>query len=90
MAITHYEWLVREDRSAGVSALEKLQVLVVTLEVAAGHGALDQAPSSSRKRISTLAPRMQPSDGEDVPVKVIQIGVHVAQTTRIIGNLSDK
>jgi hypothetical protein len=91
MAIAHYVYLVlkmsspngiikiRGDRSADVSALEKLQVLVVTHEVDAGQGALDQAPSSLRQRISSSAPRVQPSDGEDVPVRVIQIGAGAAQ-----------
>jgi hypothetical protein len=33
---------------------------------------------------------MQPSDGEDVLMKVMQIGADVAQTTSIVGNLGDK
>jgi hypothetical protein len=78
------------DHSASVSALEKLQALAVTHNVTASQGALDQAPSSSRQCISSFAPCVQPSDSEDVPVKVIQIGADVVQTTRIVGNLGDK
>jgi hypothetical protein len=29
-------------------------------------------------------------DGEDVPMKIIQIGAEVAQTTGIVGNLGNK
>jgi hypothetical protein len=59
MAITDYGFLVlkmqspndiikiRRDRTTGISALEKLQVLAVTHEGAASQGAPDQAPSSS-------------------------------------------
>jgi hypothetical protein len=56
MAISHYGYLVLKilspnniikicgDRTTDVFALEKLQVLAVTHEVAAGQAALDQAP----------------------------------------------
>jgi hypothetical protein len=102
MAVAHYGYLVlkiplpngiikiRRDCSAGVSVLETLQALVVTYEVAAGQGAPDQAQSSSRQHVSSSAPYVQPSDSEDVPVKVVQIGADAAQTTRIAGNLGDK
>jgi hypothetical protein len=33
---------------------------------------------------------VQPSDDEDVPMKVIQIDMDAAQTTRIVGNLGDQ
>jgi hypothetical protein len=33
---------------------------------------------------------MQPSDNEDIPVKVIQINMDATQTTHIAGNLGDK
>jgi hypothetical protein len=33
---------------------------------------------------------MQPSDNEDIPVTVIQIGTDATQTIRITGNLGDK
>jgi hypothetical protein len=102
MAVAHYGYLflkmpspndiikIRGDYSIDVSTLEKLQVLAVTHEVAAGQGAPDQAPLSSRQHVSSSAPHVQPSNSEDVPVKVIQIGADAAQTTRITGNLGDK
>jgi hypothetical protein len=81
---------VRGDRSADVSTLEKLQVLVAAHEVAASHGEQDHTPSSSCQGGSTSAPHMQPFDSEDAPVKVIQITTDVIQTTHIMGNLGDK
>jgi hypothetical protein len=33
---------------------------------------------------------MQPSDSEDVSMKVIQINMDAAQTTHIVGDLGDK
>jgi hypothetical protein len=102
MAVAHYGYLVlkmsspngvlkiHDDRDAGVSALEKLQSLATQHEAAAGPGSPDQAPSSSRQRGSSLAPRVQPSGKEDVPVKIIQIGTDAAQTTRIAGDLDSK
>jgi hypothetical protein len=81
---------IREDHTASISTLEKLQVLALTHETIAGQGAPDQAPSSSCQCVSSSAPCVQPSDSEDVPVKIIQIGVDAAQTTRITRNLSDK
>jgi hypothetical protein len=76
MAVAHYGYLVlkmpvpngiikiRGDCTVGVSALEKLQV-------AAGPGDQDPAPSTSRHYISTSAPRVQPLDIEGVPVRTI-------------------
>jgi hypothetical protein len=102
MTVAHYVYLVlkipspndvhkiRGDRDAGVSALEKLQALATQHEAAAGPGSLDQAPSSSRQRGSTSAPRVQPSGKEDVPEKTIQIGADAAQTTHIVGDLDSK
>jgi hypothetical protein len=102
MAVAHYGYLVLkmpspnsiikiyEDRSTGVFALEKLQALTVTHEVTAGQEALDQAPSSLRQHVSSSAPCVQPLDGKDVPMKVIQISADATQTTRITGNLGDK
>jgi hypothetical protein len=83
MVVAHYGYLVlkmsspngiikiRGDRTTGVFALEKLQALKTTHEVAAGQGAPDQAPSSSCQCVSSSAPRVQSSDNEDVLVKVI-------------------
>jgi hypothetical protein len=102
MAIAHFGYLVlkipspngvikiRGDRSANVSMLEKLQALAASHEATAGQGAPDQAPSSLCQRVSSSAPRVQPLYDEDVPVKMVQIGVDAAQTTRIMGNLGDK
>jgi hypothetical protein len=85
MTVVHYGYLVlkmsssndvlkiRRDPDAGVSTLEKLQA-AVQHEAAVRPGSMDQAPSSSHQRGSSSAPRVQPSDKEDVPMKVIQIG----------------
>jgi hypothetical protein len=102
MAIAHYGYLVlkmtspndiikiRGDCSAGVNALEKLQALAVAHEVTAHQLEPDQAPPSPRQHVSSFAPHVQPSNGEDVPMKIVQIDVDAAQTTRIVGNLGDK
>jgi hypothetical protein len=102
MAITLYGYLVLKmlspngiikicgDRTVGVSSLEKLQVLAVAQEAAAGYGEPNQAPSSSHQCVSSSAPRVQPSDSEDIHVKIIQIGADATQTTRIVRNLGDK
>jgi hypothetical protein len=102
MAIARYGYLVLKmslpngiikihgDRTTGVFVLEKLLALAAAQEAVAGHGGQDQASSSSRQCGSSLAPRVQPSDNKGIPVKVIQIGMDAAQTTRIAGNLGDK
>jgi hypothetical protein len=102
MIIAHYGYLVLKmlspngvnkihgDRSTGVSALEQLQALAVAHEAAAGHGDKDPAPSSLHQHGSTSAPRVQPSDNEDIPVKVIQINTDATQTTHVVGGLGDK
>jgi hypothetical protein len=102
MAVAHYGYLVlkmpspggvlriRGDRDAGACALEKLQALAAGREAVAEPRDQSPAPSSSRQRVSTPAPRVQPSAGEDVPVKTIQIGADAAQTTRILGDLDSK
>jgi hypothetical protein len=46
----------------------------VAQEAAASFGEQDQAPSSSRQRVSSSAPHVQPSNSEDIPMKVVQIG----------------
>jgi hypothetical protein len=102
MVIAHYGYLVltmpspnsilkiRGDRTTGAFTLEKLQALAAAQDAATGYGEPDQPPSSSRQRVSSSAPYVQPSDGEDNPVKVIHISADAAQTTGIIGNLGDK
>jgi hypothetical protein len=85
LAVAHYGYLVlkmpspndilkiRRDHVAGLSALEKLQALAAQHEATTGPGSPDLAPSSPRQRGSSLAPRVQPSDKEDVHVKTVQI-----------------
>jgi hypothetical protein len=70
LAVTHYGYLVlkmsspngilkiRGDREADVSTLEKLQALATQHEAAAGPGSPVLAPSSSRQRGSSSAPRV--------------------------------
>jgi hypothetical protein len=74
MAVAHYGYLVlkmpspngvlkiRGDHEVGISTLEKLQALTAQDEAAVGPGSLNLAPSSSRQRDSSSAPRVQPSD----------------------------
>jgi hypothetical protein len=81
---------IHGDREAGVSVLEKLQALVAQHEAATRPGSLDLAPSSSRQRGSSSAPRVQPFGKEDIPVKTVQIGADATQTTRIVGDLDSK
>jgi hypothetical protein len=78
------------DRDAGACALEKLQSLAAAREAVAEPRDQGPAPLSSRQRVSTPAPRVQPSVREDVPVKTIQIGADAAQTTRISADLDSK
>jgi hypothetical protein len=66
-------------------------MLAVAQEAAAAEqGRQDQAPSSSCQRGSTSTPHVHPSNNEDIPMTVIQIGTNATQTTRIAGNLGDK
>jgi hypothetical protein len=102
MVIAHYGYLVLKMSSSNgiikicrdcptdVSALEKLHALAAAQEVAAGYGPPDQASSSSCQCISSSAPDMQPSDSEDVPVKIVQISADATQATHIARNLGDK
>jgi hypothetical protein len=69
---------IHGDRSASVFALQKLQALVMAHEVVAGQGAPKKALSSLHQHISSSAPRVQPSEGEDVPVMVIPIDTDAA------------
>jgi hypothetical protein len=102
MVVTHYGYLVlkmpapngvlkiRGDRSAGVSALEKLQALAASWEAAVRSGGQDPTPSSSHQHYSSSATRVQPSDNEGVLVKTVQIRTDAAQTTRIVWDLDSK
>jgi hypothetical protein len=100
MAIAHYGFLVlkmpspagvltvQSDRTGAVVAVEKLHVLAAGLAPTAGAEGSD--PSSSRAKALTKAPRVRPSDTDDVPVKTIQVVAEAFQTTRIGGNLGEK
>jgi hypothetical protein len=90
MAVAHYGYLVlkmptpdgvlriRGDLDAGACALEKLQALAVAREAVAEPRDQSTAPPGSCQRVSTSAPRVQLSAGEDVPMKTIQIGADAA------------
>jgi hypothetical protein len=100
MAIAHYGYLVLKmpsptgiltvqgDRTAAVAAVEKLHALAAGLAPAAGAKGSD--PSPSRVKVPAKAPKVHPSDMDDVPVKTIQIRAEPSQTTRIGGNLVEK
>jgi hypothetical protein len=100
MAVAHYVYLVlkmpspagvlteKGDRTATVAAVEKLHALVAGLILAASAEGSD--PSPSRARMPAKAPKVRPSDTDDVPMKTIQVGVEPSQTTRIGGNLGEK
>ena len=96
MAIAHYGYLVlkmpspvgvltvRGDRTTAVAAVERLHAL------AAEAARTEEDPSTSQPRVPAKAPRVQPSDPDDVPVKTVQIGADSTRTTRIAGNLGEK
>jgi hypothetical protein len=87
MAAAHYGYMVlkmsspngiikiRGDRITGAFTLEKLQALATAQEAVVGFCELNQAPSSSCQHILSSASCVQPSDNEDIPVKVVQISV---------------
>ena len=96
MAIAHYGYLVLKmpspagvltvqgDRTAAVAAVERLHALV------AEAARTEEDPSTSQVRVPTKAPKVQPSDPDDVPVKTVQIRADSTKTTRIAGNLEEK
>jgi hypothetical protein len=100
VAVAHYGYLVlkmpspvdvltvQSDRAAAVVAVEKLHALATGLAPAVGAEGSD--PSSSRAKAPTKAPKVRPSNTDDVPVKTVQVGVEASQTTRIGGNLGEK
>jgi hypothetical protein len=83
MAIAHYGYLVlkmpspagvltvQSDRAAAVVAVEKLHALATGLAPAAGAQGSD--PSTSRAKAMAKAPKVRPSDTDDVPVKTVQV-----------------
>jgi hypothetical protein len=100
MVVAHYGYLVlkmpsptgvltvQSDRAAAVVAVEKLHALATGLAPAVSAEGSD--PSSSRAKAPAKAPKVRPSDTDDVPVKTVQVGVEASQTTRIGGNLGEK
>jgi hypothetical protein len=79
---------VQSDRAAAVVAVEKLHTLARGLAPAAGAQGSD--PSASRAKALAKAPRVRPSDTDDVPVKTVQVGAEASETTRIGGSLGEK
>jgi hypothetical protein len=81
MAVAHYRYLVLKMpspagvltvRTATMAAVEKLHARAARLAPAAGAEGSD--PSSSRAKALAKAPKVRPSDTDDVPVKTIQVG----------------
>jgi hypothetical protein len=93
MAIAHYGYLVlkmpcpagvltiQSDRATAVVAVEKLHALATGLAPATGAQGSD--PSTSRAKALAKAPKVRPSDTDDVPVKTVQVRAETSQTTRI-------
>src|SRR4026209_1215045 len=75
---------MRGDRTAAVAAVERLHAL------AAEAARSEEDPSTSQPRAPAKAPKVQPSDPDNVPVKSVQIGADSTRTTRIAGNLEEK
>ena len=96
MAIAHYGYLVLKmpspagvltvqgDRTAAIAAVERLHAL------AAEAARSEEDPSTSQPRAPAKAPKVQPSDPDNVPMKTVQIGADSTRTTRIAGNLEEK
>jgi hypothetical protein len=59
-------------------------------EAAEEPGGQDHTPLSSRQCSSVLAPDVQPSGKEDIPVKTVQVGTEAGQTTCVSGDLDSK
>jgi hypothetical protein len=100
MAIAHYGYLVlkmpspagiltiQSNRAAAVVAVKKLHALATGLAPAAGAQGSD--PSTSRAKALPKAPKVRPSDTDDVPVKTVHVRAETSQTTRIGGILGEK
>jgi hypothetical protein len=100
MAVAHYGYLVlkmptpagvltvQSERAAAVMVVEKLHALATGLAPVAG--AQGSYPSTSRAIALAKAPKVLPSDTDDVPMKTVQVGAETSQTTRIGGNLGEK
>src|SRR6185312_306290 len=50
----------------------------------------EEGPSTSQAREPAKAPKVQPTDPDNVPMKTVQIGADSSRTTRIAGNLEEK
>ena len=97
MIIAHYGYLVlkmrspariltvRGDRTAAVAAVEKLHALA-----AEATRSEEDTPSTTRAKGPAKAPRVEPSDPYNVPVKTVQVGADPSRTTRIAGNMEGK
>ena len=72
------------DRTAAIAAVERLHAL------AAEAARSEEDPSTSQAMAPAKAPKVQPSDPDNVPVKTVQIGADSSRTTRIAGNLEEK
>ena len=96
MAIAHYGYLVLKmpspagvltvqgDCTAAVAAVERLHAL----EAEAARS--EEDPSTSQARAPAKAPKVQPSDPDNVPMRTVHIGADSSRTTRIAGNLEEK
>jgi hypothetical protein len=90
MAVAHYGYLilkmpspagvltVKGDRTAAVVTVEKLHALAADLVLAAGAKGSDPSPSCARA--PAKAPKVRPSDTDDVPVKTVQVGAEPSVT----------
>ena len=97
MAIAHYGYLVLKipspasvltvqgDRTTAVAAVEKLHALAA--EAARSE---EDTPSTLRARAPARAPKVQPSNPDNVLVKTVQIRADSSKTTRIAWNLEEK
>jgi hypothetical protein len=100
MAMAHYGYLVlkmptpagvltiQSDWAAAVAAVEELHALATGFAPAAGAQGSD--PSTSRAKALAKAPKVRPSNTDDVPVQTVQVGAETSQTTRIGGNMGEK
>ena len=75
---------MRGDRTAAVAAVERLHAL------AAEAARSEEDPSTSQARAPAKAPKVQPSNPDNVPVKTVQVGADSSRTTHIAGNLEEK
>jgi len=99
MAIAHYGYLVLKmppptgvltvtgDCTAAMVAVKKMHALAVKKMNA---NPKEGGPSTPQARAPAKAPKAQPSDTDDVPVKTIQVEAKSFQTTCIAGNLGEK